>query len=63
MRSAYRASSCVSHWFFACPAVVFGSAPEQKALGVGAAMGGPLVLAALVYAERLKKPIPPLKNI
>lgn len=31
-------------------AVVFGSTPEQKSLGVGAAMGGPLVLATLVYA-------------
>ena len=31
-------------------AVVFGSTPEQKDLGVGAAMGGPLVLATLVYA-------------
>lgn len=114
MRSACRASSRVSHWFSACPAivipmfltlilfllsavaiyiaceyfvngiewcgkrlnlgatavgsvlaafgtalpesavtfmaVVFGSTPEQKALGVGAAMGGPLVLATLVYA-------------
>ncbi|AJW47540.1 sodium:calcium antiporter [Ralstonia holmesii] len=31
-------------------AVVFGSTPEQKDLGVGAAMGGPLVLATLAYA-------------
>ncbi|MFW1760543.1 sodium:calcium antiporter [Acinetobacter calcoaceticus] len=31
-------------------AVVFGSTPEQKDLGVGAAMGGPLVLATLGYA-------------
>ena len=31
-------------------AVVFGSTPAQKDLGVGAAMGGPLVLATLAYA-------------
>jgi len=31
-------------------AVVFGSSPEQKDIGVGAAMGGPLVLATLAYA-------------
>jgi cation:H+ antiporter len=31
-------------------AVVFGATPEQKDLGVGAAMGGPLVLATLAYA-------------
>ena len=31
-------------------AVVFGNTPEQKDLGVGAAMGGPLVLATLAYA-------------
>jgi cation:H+ antiporter len=31
-------------------AVVFGDTPEQKDLGVGAAMGGPLVLATLAYA-------------
>jgi len=31
-------------------AVVFGKTPEQKDLGVGAAMGGPLVLATLAYA-------------
>lgn len=31
-------------------AVVFGSTPEQKNIGVGAAMGGPLVLATLAYA-------------
>lgn len=31
-------------------AVVFGDTPEQKDLGVGAAMGGPLVLATLGYA-------------
>ena len=31
-------------------AVVFGSTPEQKAIGVGAAMGGPLVLATIAYA-------------
>ncbi len=31
-------------------AVVFGTTPEQKDLGVGAAMGGPLVLATLAYA-------------
>ncbi|AXE36848.1 sodium:calcium antiporter [Chromobacterium phragmitis] len=31
-------------------AVVFGDTPEQKSLGVGAAMGGPLVLATLAYA-------------
>lgn len=30
-------------------AVVFGSSPEQKDLGVGAAMGGPLVLATIAY--------------
>ena len=31
-------------------AVVFGSSPEQKDIGVGAAMGGPLVLATIAYA-------------
>ena len=31
-------------------AVVFGSSPEEKNLGVGAAMGGPLVLATIAYA-------------
>src|SRR5690606_34697812 len=31
-------------------AVVFGDTPEQKAIGVGAALGGPLVLATLAYA-------------
>jgi len=31
-------------------AVVFGNTPEQKDLGVGAAMGGPLVLATIAYA-------------
>jgi cation:H+ antiporter len=31
-------------------AVVFGNTPEKKDLGVGAAMGGPLVLATLAYA-------------
>ncbi|MBS0200024.1 MAG: sodium:calcium antiporter [Proteobacteria bacterium] len=31
-------------------AVVFGNTPAQKDLGVGAAMGGPLVLATLAYA-------------
>ncbi|HEY4374388.1 MAG TPA: sodium:calcium antiporter [Burkholderiales bacterium] len=31
-------------------AVVFGSSPQQKDLGVGAAMGGPLVLATIAYA-------------
>ncbi|AKQ54307.1 sodium:calcium antiporter [Bordetella hinzii] len=31
-------------------AVVFGQTPEQKDIGVGAAMGGPLVLATLAYA-------------
>ncbi|POA99394.1 hypothetical protein C2134_06395 [Chromobacterium sinusclupearum] len=31
-------------------AVVFGDTPAQKDLGVGAAMGGPLVLATLAYA-------------
>lgn len=31
-------------------AVVFGATPEQKDIGVGAAMGGPLVLATLAYA-------------
>ncbi|WP_243363868.1 sodium:calcium antiporter [Fundidesulfovibrio terrae] len=31
-------------------AVAFGNTPAQKDLGVGAAMGGPLVLATLAYA-------------
>ncbi|SAH89807.1 Ca2+/Na+ antiporter [Bordetella trematum] len=31
-------------------AVVFGNTPEEKDIGVGAAMGGPLVLATLAYA-------------
>lgn len=31
-------------------AVIFGHTPAQKDLGVGAAMGGPLVLATLAYA-------------
>lgn len=31
-------------------AVVFGATPEQKDIGVGAAMGGPLVLSTLAYA-------------
>ncbi|WP_293935624.1 sodium:calcium antiporter [Iodobacter sp.] len=31
-------------------AVVLGSTPEQKDIGVGAAMGGPLVLATIAYA-------------
>jgi cation:H+ antiporter len=31
-------------------AVVFGSTPEQKDIGVGAALGGPLVLATIAYA-------------
>ncbi len=31
-------------------AVVFGNTPEQKDIGVGAALGGPLVLATLAYA-------------
>ncbi|GAB2897007.1 sodium:calcium antiporter [Paralcaligenes sp. KSB-10] len=31
-------------------AVVFGGTPEQKDIGVGAALGGPLVLATLAYA-------------
>ncbi|RTZ42581.1 sodium:calcium antiporter [Candidimonas sp. SYP-B2681] len=31
-------------------AVVFGDTPEQKDIGVGAALGGPLVLATLAYA-------------
>jgi cation:H+ antiporter len=31
-------------------AVVFGGSPEQKNLGVGAALGGPLVLATIAYA-------------
>lgn len=31
-------------------AVAFGSTPEQRDIGVGAAMGGPLVLATLAYA-------------
>ncbi|MBA2651923.1 MAG: sodium:calcium antiporter [Tatlockia sp.] len=31
-------------------AVAFGGSPEQKDIGVGAAIGGPLVLATLAYA-------------
>ena len=31
-------------------AVVFGHGPAQKAIGVGAALGGPLVLATIAYA-------------
>ena len=31
-------------------AVVFGTTPAQKDIGIGAAMGGPLVLATLAYA-------------
>ena len=31
-------------------AVVFGSTPEHKDIGVGAALGGPLVLATIAYA-------------
>ncbi|MEO8804303.1 MAG: sodium:calcium antiporter [Rudaea sp.] len=31
-------------------AVVFGTTPEQKSIGVGAALGGPLVLATIAYA-------------
>src|SRR5690606_10658191 len=31
-------------------AVTFGATPDQKDIGVGAAMGGPLVLATLAYA-------------
>lgn len=31
-------------------AVVFGNTPEQKEIGVGAAIGGPLVLATIAYA-------------
>lgn len=31
-------------------AVVFGSTPEQRDIGVGAALGGPLVLATIAYA-------------
>ncbi|MDR3502509.1 MAG: sodium:calcium antiporter [Legionella sp.] len=31
-------------------AVVFGTTPEQKEIGVGAAIGGPLVLATIAYA-------------
>lgn len=31
-------------------AVVFGSSPQQKDIGVGAALGGPLVLATIAYA-------------
>jgi cation:H+ antiporter len=31
-------------------AVVFGTGPEQKDIGVGAALGGPLVLSTLSYA-------------
>jgi len=31
-------------------AVVFGRTPEQKAIGIGAALGGPLVLATIAYA-------------
>ncbi len=31
-------------------AVAFGASPAQKAIGVGAALGGPLVLATIAYA-------------
>lgn len=31
-------------------AVVFGTSPAQKSIGVGAALGGPLVLATIAYA-------------
>ena len=31
-------------------AVVFGNSPQQKDIGVGAALGGPLVLATIAYA-------------
>ena len=31
-------------------AVVFGDSPERKEIGVGAAMGGPLVLSTIAYA-------------
>lgn len=31
-------------------AVVFGNTPEQKEIGIGAAIGGPLVLATIAYA-------------
>lgn len=31
-------------------AVVFGTSPDQKDIGVGAAIGGPLVLATIAYA-------------
>ena len=31
-------------------AVVFGDSPERKQIGVGAAMGGPLVFSTLAYA-------------
>lgn len=31
-------------------AVVFGNSPEQKEIGVGAAIGGPLVLATIAYS-------------
>jgi len=31
-------------------AVVFGASPAQKSIGVGAALGGPLVLATIAYA-------------
>ncbi len=31
-------------------AVVFGHTPEQKEIGIGAAIGGPLVLATIAYA-------------
>src|ERR1700686_2080893 len=31
-------------------AVVFGAGPDQKDIGVGAALGGPLVLSTLSYA-------------
>src|SRR5579859_7128454 len=33
-------------------AVVLGRTPEQKDIGVGAALGGPLVLATIAYADR-----------
>src|SRR5208283_5925408 len=31
-------------------AVAFGTTPEQKDIGVGAALGGPLVLSTIAYA-------------
>jgi cation:H+ antiporter len=49
-------------------AVVFGTTPDQKDIGVGAAMGGPLVLSTVAYAVvglalmRLRKRRPAVAN-